>query len=165
MITVKEYAEQKGVSHQAVYKQLQTHAEELKPFIVMNGRTRMLTDEAVAILEQYRETNPQIIERTNDKERVEELENQIKIFLTRENELERKVAKLSEELKDAYKKDAENAHLIAEAESNKLLLQMKSDAYAEEKERADQLHLQNQQLQTELGTFKKTIFGFYKKEK
>ena len=126
MITVKEYAKQKGVSHQAVYKQLQTHAEELDPHIVMNGRTRFLTDEAISILEKYRETNPQIIERTNDKELVEELENQIKLLLTRENELERKIAELSIELKDAYKKDADNAKAIAEANQKQLLLEEKT---------------------------------------
>lgn len=150
MITIKEYAEQRGVSHQAVYKQLQTHAAELKNYIVKNGRTRYLTEEAVAILEQYRETSPQIIERANDHEKIEELENQIKKLLSEKSGLET-------ELRGALKWKAEKAVEIAAAEQQQLLLEEKTkkvevleSGFQEAKKEADEYHLKCQQLQAEL---------------
>lgn len=147
VITIKEYADQKGVSHQAVYKQLQTHAEELEPFIVKNGRTRLLTDEAVTILDTYRETNPQIVERTNDKEHVEYLEGQIKVLLARENEL-------NQELKNVYKEKADNAYLIASAETNKLLLEDKEKQLQQEIEKNAAVIEENAILKAEIERLK-----------
>jgi len=129
MITIKEYAERKGVSHQSVYKQLQTHADELAEFIVTKGRTRYLTDEAIGILEQYRETNPQVVEKTNYQEKIEDLEREIEIMRKNQLILEHEKAALSMELKEAYKEKAEQAKLIADAEANKLLIEQKDMAY------------------------------------
>lgn len=172
MITIKEYAEQKGVSHQAVYKQIQTHLGELEEHIITQGRTRYLTDEAVAILEKYRDTNVQIIERTNDKELIAELKQNIEKLLQRENELEREKSSLSIELKEVYKKQAEDARLVASAENNRFLLEEKTkklqeqeQLYLSAKAEADSLYLQNQTLQAELKTFEKTVFGFFRKRK
>lgn len=125
MKTIKQYAEMKGVSHQSVYKMLQTHKDELEPHIVTQGRTRYLTDEAVVILESYRESNPVIIDRTNDKERIDELENTIKQMLIRENELQREIAENNKELRRYAELRAEQAEQIATAEANKILLEQK----------------------------------------
>lgn len=154
MITIKEYAAQKGVSHQAVYKQLQTHAEELEPFIVTNGRTRLLTDEAIAILETHRDTNPQIIERTNDKEHIAYLEDQIKALLVEENKQEKEKAELSKELKEAYKKMADEARLIASAEANKLLLEDKEKQLQQEIEKNAAVVEENAILKAEIERLK-----------
>lgn len=116
MISIKDYAKLKGVSTQAVYKQLQTHDPELKGHIVKQGRTRYLTDEAVKILDQYREASPQIIERSNDRELIEQLEMENKNLLIKIAAQADKIAELS-----AWK--ADQALLIAEAGQKQLLLE------------------------------------------
>ena len=116
MISIKDYAELKGVSTQAVYKQLQTHDTELKGHIVKQGRTRYLTDEAVAILDKYREASPQIIERSNDRELIEQLEIENKNLLIKIAAQADKIAELSD-----WK--ADQALLIAEAGQKQLLLE------------------------------------------
>lgn len=116
MISIKDYAEQKGVTTQAVYKQLQTHSAELKGCIVKQGRTRYLTDEAVAILNQYRESSPQVIERTNDRELIEQLRMENKNLLI-------KIAAQADKIADLSDWKSEQALLIAEAGQKQLLLE------------------------------------------
>lgn len=119
MISIKDYAKEKGVTTQAVYKQLQTHSTELKGHIVKQGRTRYLTDEAVAILDQYRESSPQIIERSNDRELIEQLRQENKNLLILNAEQANKIATLAD-----WK--AEQALLIAEAKQKQLYLEEQS---------------------------------------
>lgn len=141
MKSVKEYAKMKGVTHQSVYKMIGTHKNELEPYIVHQGRTRYLTDEAIAILERYRDANPVIVNQTNDKERIEELETTIKQMLVRENELQREVAEANKELRRDAELRAEQAKLIATAEASKLLLEEKTNRL---KETEDKLHFESQ---------------------
>lgn len=127
MKTVKEYAEMKGVSHQAVYKMLQVHKDELEDYIIKRGRTRFLTDDAIAILEKYRESNPVIVDQVHSRERIEELENTIKQMLVRENELQREIAANNKELREMAELRATQAKLIAEAEANVFLLEERTE--------------------------------------
>ena len=115
MITIKDYAKQNGISHQAVYQMLGTHKDELDPHIVKQGRTRFLTEKAVEILEQYRQQAPIVIDRQDQTERIKELEQE------RDNLLI-KTADLSVRLADLADWKAEKAVEIASADQQKLLL-------------------------------------------
>lgn len=143
MKTVKEYAEIKGVSHQAVYKMLQVHKDELEDYIIKRGRTRFLTDEAIDILEKYRESNPVIVEQVHSREQIEELENNIKRLLA-EN------AAIANKLSEALEWKAEKSVEIAQNEANLKLLDIREEQYEAEKKRADKLEEENQRLQEEL---------------
>lgn len=143
MKTVKEYAEIKGVSHQAVYKMLQVHKDELEDYIIKRGRTRFLTDEAIDILEKYRESNPVIVDQVHSRERIEELENNIKRLLA-EN------AAIANKLSEALEWKAEKSVEIAQNEANLKLLDIREEQYEAEKKRADKLEEENQRLQEEL---------------
>lgn len=143
MKTVKEYAEIKGVSHQAVYKMLQVHKDELEGYIIKRGRTRFLTDEAIDILEKYRESNPVIVDQVHSRERIEELENNIKRLLA-EN------AAIANKLSEALEWKAEKSVEIAQNEVNLKLLDIREEQYEAEKKRADKLEEENQRLQEEL---------------
>lgn len=143
MKTVKEYAEIKGVSHQAVYKMLQVHKDELEDYIIKRGRTRFLTDEAIDILEKYRESNPVIVEQVHSREQIEELENNIKRLLA-EN------AAIANKLSEALEWKAEKAVEIAQNEANLKLLDIREEQYETEKKRADELEEENKRLQEKL---------------
>ena len=89
MITIKEYAEMRGKSVQAVYQQLKRkeNAARLEGHIhiskIGNKDAKFLDDIAVEILDEASQKSVQIIEQTNDKERIEELEKENKDLLTR----------------------------------------------------------------------------------
>lgn len=159
MVTIKEYATRKGVSHQAVYKMIQIHSDELEPHIIQRGRTRYLTDAAVELMEQYRETSPQVVENYNDAVKIKELEDQIKLLLTQKSELESKLTAVSE-----WK--AEKAVEIASLEYKERLLEDKSkkideldQQYRSEKERADALHLDLQKEMNRPLTWRERLTG------
>lgn len=115
MITIKDYAKQQGISHQAVYQMLATHGEELESHIVKQGRTRFLTEEAVAILEKYRNQAPIVMERQDQVARIKELEQEREQLLIKTADLASRLAELAD-----WK--AEKAVEIAAAEHQQQLL-------------------------------------------
>ena len=115
MITIKDYAKQNGISHQAVYQMLGTHKEELDPYIVKQGRTRFLTDEAIEILEKYRQQAPIVMERQDQTAQIEELKRERDNLLIQTADLGVRLANLAD-----WK--AEKAVEIAAADQQKLLL-------------------------------------------
>lgn len=87
MITIKEYARQRGKTVQAVYQQVKrkSNSEKLKGHIyiqtINDKETTMLDDEAVAILEKASSSTPVIIEQTDTKEQLEQLQQENKALL------------------------------------------------------------------------------------
>ena len=73
MVTIKEYAEIKGVSTQAVYKQLKTHEKALQGHVQKIKGTRYLDDEAVAYLNKQSESSPAVVIQTDNEELLEAL--------------------------------------------------------------------------------------------
>ena len=73
MLSIKDYAERKGVSTQAVYKQLKTHEKALEGHIEKISGKRYLDDEAVAYLDSQSENTPAVIVQNGTNELVEEL--------------------------------------------------------------------------------------------
>lgn len=73
MVSIKEYAESKGVSTQAVYKQLKTHEKALLGHIQKVNGKRYLDDEAVAYLNAQSENTPSVIVQTGNDELISEL--------------------------------------------------------------------------------------------
>lgn len=116
MKTIKQYAEEKGVSHQAVYKMIATHENELRDFIFVQDRTRFLMPEAEELLDGYRKKSQIVIEREDANEKIETLKKQIEMLLTENAKQANKIAELAE-----WK--AEKAVAIAGAEQQKLLLE------------------------------------------
>lgn len=145
MITIKQYADKWNISTQAVYAQLKTHQEELEGHIHKKdgSNARWLDEEAVAILERIRETNPTVIEKDISREKIEELENNVKMLLT-EN------AALANKLTEASEWKAEKSVELAQIEVNQKLLAIREEQYEDEKKRADELEEENKKLREEL---------------
>ena len=81
MISVKQYAESRGISGTAVRKQLARYAEELEGHIVVTSRRRMLDDEAVAFLDQHRQPKTLVIDgEATLADQVEVLQEQMMLF-------------------------------------------------------------------------------------
>ena len=142
LVSIKDYAKNKGVTHQSVYQMMKTHEEELKDYIVKQGRTRYLTEEAIEILEKY--SNVQVvIERAEFHEEIERLKEENRNLLIKVAAQADKIAELSE-----WKSD--HAVMIAEANQNKLLLEEKTKQF-------DKLKADNRQLTDELAITKQEL--------
>lgn len=91
MITISEYAKQKGVSYEAINAQIHRNKEYLKGHIVKKGRTRYLTDKAVTFLNEKRQDNPVIVQQVNIDEELENLRVENKNLLIKVAELQEKL--------------------------------------------------------------------------
>lgn len=151
LYTVKEYAKLNGVSYEAVRKQLKQYEKDLAGHVTKQGRTYVLDDKAVEILNVHRAKRNLIIEQP-------------------ENELTAEIERLRRELN--YCKDQ-----VIKLQNDKNILLEEKNKYIEDKTQnatllmiADKEHdelLQARQELTEtkqeLNRYTKTIFGLYRK--
>ena len=70
MISIKDYAKNKGVSYEAVRKQVNRYKDELDGHIHKQNRTQYLDDEAVTFLDSKRAERRRLTSTTIEKEKV-----------------------------------------------------------------------------------------------
>jgi len=143
MKLIKDYAKERGITHQAVYQMIENHKKELSEHIVKQGRIRYLTPEAEQVLDNYRNKSQIVIEKADFNEEIERLKEEKENLLLKIAMQADKIAELSE-----WKSD--HAVMIAEANTNKLLLEEKSKQY-------DELKADNRQLTDELAITKQEL--------
>ena len=112
MITIKDYAKQKGVSYEAIRKQIKRYENELEGHLVKQNRFLMLDDEAVQFLDSKRSENPVIVYEQNKDEELEQLRHENKVLLIQMNTVQDQLGKVQQKL-------------IAEMNATKLLTQEK----------------------------------------
>lgn len=130
MITIKDYAKQKGVSYEAIRKQIKRYEDELEGHLVKQNRFLMLDDEAVRFLDSKRSENPVIVYEQNKDEELEQLRHENKVLLIQMNTVQDQLGKMQQKL-------------IAEMNTTKLLTSEKVQ-YLEYKAQAEQKDLQLQ---------------------
>lgn len=174
MITVKEYADSRNITIQAVHQSMKgkRKAEKLVGHVETRDGVKWLDDEAVRILDESRSKTPVVIMQNEHDEVLEENEKLRAMNAT----LQEKILSLQNQLIEANDKTL----LLADKELENKRLLAEVDRLSEgKKEIEDQLHFEVnrverfrehyqeeiEQLQEELDTYKKTIFGFYKKVK
>jgi len=111
VITLKDYADQKNVSYEAVRKQVARYANELGDHIIKDGRQQFLDEEAVAFLDSKRQKNPVVIYQQDKDDTIEQLR------IEKENHLI-KIAEQANTIAELSVWKAEKSMLIAEAELN-----------------------------------------------
>lgn len=116
MITIKQYANDKNITYEAVRKQLKRYKNELEGHITLHGRTQYLDEAAVAFLDEKRNSSPVVIINQNKDEELQALREENKRLLLVVTELQN--ALLTE--KDAVKQlQQEKIHLLEENSSKK----------------------------------------------
>lgn len=88
MISLKDYAKNKGVSYEAVRKQVNRYKDELTGHIHKQNRTQYLDDEAVAFLDSKRAESPVILLQMDKDEEIQRLSNENKALLIKIAELQ-----------------------------------------------------------------------------
>lgn len=147
MITVKEYAKNVGKSQQAVYKQLNSKKNKIRldGHIIKQNGTSYLDDEAVEILNESRQATVVLMEQEKDEE-IERLKEENRNLLIKIAMQADKISELQEETKN-------NALLIAEANTNQLLLEEKTKQFDELKDNnkalTDELAITKTELEKE----------------
>lgn len=109
MVTIKQYADSRGVSPQSVYKLLKTHTKALEGLFTKERRRTLLTDDAVKYLDSVKESHPQVIEVTTCKEDIERLTTENKLLLIKVNELQERLLESNEVIANLQQ---EKIHLL-----------------------------------------------------
>ena len=138
MITVKQFADERGISIQAVHQAMnrKKNKEKLEGHVHIVDGAKWLDDEAVAILDESRKKVSVVIQREDSDERVRQLEAENKNLLIKVAAQADKIATLSE-----WKSD--NAMLIATADLTK-------KALADATEQLDQVPERIREVETKL---------------
>lgn len=135
MISMKEYATSKGITYEAVRKQVSRYRSELDGHIVNKGKAQFLDEEAVAFLDGKRDGSPIILlERSKDEE-IDRLTEENKALLV-------KLATVQDQLIEAMPK-------IAQAEQSQLLLEAKEAASEAQKAQIESQQEQIARLEEE----------------
>ena len=112
MISLKDYAAQKGISYEAVRQQVNRYAADLEGHITKVNRTQFLDDEAVAFLDQKRAGNPVVIIQQGKDEQIEQLQEQVDLLKSKVIALYERIDRKEEEIS---RLTAENQALLAAA--------------------------------------------------
>lgn len=80
MITLKEYAENKKISYEAVRRQVQRYKKELSGHIFKQGRTSYLDEFAQDFLSERRRASPVVVQIEDSAEQITALKGQIDIL-------------------------------------------------------------------------------------
>lgn len=99
MVSIKEYAKNKGVSYEAVRKQVNRYKNDLAGHIEKVNRTQYLDEEAVAFLDNKRAENPIVIMDIERDEEIQRLEMENKALLLKVAELQEALLKEKDQVK------------------------------------------------------------------
>lgn len=138
MMTIKEYAKSRQISYEAARQSLKRSKPEIEQYLHRVGRTQYIDDTGIEILDKHRisKASPEIYTGKEDPSVViDSLKNEIIV-------LQKQIIDLQKE-----------AAIGIEAKSKVEYLEANND----------RLEKSNQDLQTELRSYQRTIFGLYRK--
>lgn len=127
MISVKQYAEERGITIQAVHQSMNGKRKKslLEGHVHMVDGVKWLDEAAVDILDMDRRKPPVLFERDDANARIKELEENERVMLA-------KIAAQADRISELAQWKADNAVAIAEASQTKLLLEdARKDAAAQ----------------------------------
>lgn len=162
-MTIKEYAQSRGVSYEAVAKQVRKFKEkELKKHIKYNGNITVLDNYATDFLDRHRQPRNVVVAASDSdtQAELERLHNQVHQLQAELLETKTKVNTLLEEKILLVEDKAKNETLLKIADSeHEELERTRQQLQESERER----ERQQEQHQQELNKYKPTLFGLYRK--
>lgn len=178
-VTIKEFAESQHVSYEAIRKQIALYEDDLKGHIVRKKNRKMFLDEfAVEFLRERRRENPVILSVQENHEELEELKKTVESLqaklMTAQNELMKSKDQIIELQGTVQKGIEEHVKYVALLEDSKARDEKLAEAHEKlgevrkesetQKKTIEDLTKERDEAQAEVQSFKKSIFGFYRKK-
>lgn len=163
-ITVKQYAESRGVTPEIVRRQIIRYENELRGHVVRSGRARMLDETAVSILDLHRhpKVTPLDIAEVDPKGEIEELRKNVEELLGKLSEAQNRIMELQNQQIELQK---EQITLIEEKSRYQGMIEERDRNQQSQEKRISDQEQKITELQTEISSFQRSIFGFYRKKK
>lgn len=177
LMTLKQFADDQGISYEAVRRAVKRHGDKLTGHIIENDGIRYLDEEAVKILKERRRESPIVVQTMDQGEEIRELTAQIESLraqlMQAQNELlssKDRIIALQDELKAGIEDRAKYQLLLTDNEEQKrklrdaeMTIEEKQADLDQEREMRQYLQRQNEDLQKEADSYEKSWFGFYRK--
>lgn len=191
MTTIRDYARDHSISYEAVRAQISRYRKDLDGHISTNGRTMCLDDYAVRFLDAKRRGNPVAIrseekhaEHENLKAQIDALKNELlsaqqkiiemqtanQLLIEAKARCDFLIEAGAEKQKqiDALRTDLSEARMnahTARADADRALEELRTARTEADQARtdADQARKERDAAQTEAGSYRRTIFGLYRK--
>lgn len=157
VISIKQYAEERGKSIQAVHQQRKRkkYKARLEGHVIEKDGVYYLDKEAVKILDSAHETTVQVVD-TNSKRKIQELENQLQKEKNRTTNLLSEIKNKSNKFEDLQAKlqaqTEQMAALVLDNKEKTLLLEQKEDHSA----KVDKLITENAELKAKIELLEKS---------
>lgn len=177
LMTLKQFAEDQGISYEAVRRAVKRHGDKLTGHIIENDGIRYLDEEAVKILKERRRESPIVVQTMDQGEEIRELTAQIESLraqlMQAQNELlssKDRIIALQDELKAGIEDRAKYQLLLTDHEEQRKKLEEAEADLDQEKEMRQYLQRKNEEqgkqieeLRKEADSYVKSLFGFYRK--
>lgn len=165
-VTMKEYAESRGISYEAVRSQVKRYEKELEKHLTKSGRYVELDEEACKFLDQHRQPRAVVLDMISEdakteieslRAQIEEKDKLIEQLKTQIVALQGKYIGVLEEKTQLlpYKANAE----VLEADKKRA-----EEKYQEAEKRAEELTQRLTEAEAEASSYQKSFFGFYRKK-
>ena len=174
LVTLKQFAEQKGISYEAVRRQVKRYAAELGHHVVTKDGVRYLDSEAVDLLSDRRRLSPIVTMVEDQSEVITDLQNKIEGLKKQIEDLKARLLATQEQLNKSREQIVveQSARILDQQK----IIQMQEDAriqiesHAESdaarrlaEERLEEQTKEVERLRAEVDSFERTLFGFYRK--
>ena len=158
MISISDYCDSRQVSKPTVYRQLKRYAAELSGHIVTENGIRCLDAEAVRFLDQHRMSRTVVQEYADGqaKHEIERLKSELDVLKNEKLKDQQKIISLLEQNNHLMEHKAENKLLLEQNSRDRQQLEAIQDSLTETQSKV-------QELEQEVSSFKKSLFGFYRK--
>lgn len=163
MLSVKEYSESRHISQTAIRKKLARYKDDLEGHVIVVNRKRMLDEVAMEFLDARQQPREIIIQQADDVAQQELEELRAKLQLMKDQ-----ILTLQSSLINARD---ENINLIEQKAKTELLLDLRQTENTELREQLDNTMKKAVEMETraeiaekEIGKFKKSLFGFYRRK-
>ena len=98
VMTIRQYAQQKGVSYEAIRKQIKRYQDDLRDHIIIKNRTMYLDEQGVEFLDKKRNDNSVISRRDDAEEELKALRQQVDALRSKIVELQEAVIKSKDDV-------------------------------------------------------------------
>lgn len=177
LMTLKQFAEDQGISYEAVRRAVKRHGDKLNGHIIENDGVRYLDEEAVKILKERRRESPIVVQTMDQGEEIRELTAQIESLraqlMQAQNELlssKDRIIALQDEVKAGIEDKTKYQLLLTDNEEQKRKLRDAEADLDQEREMRQYLQRKNEEqgkqieeLRKEADSYEKSWFGFYRK--
>ena len=169
-MTLKQYADSRNVSYEAVRRQVVKYRKEIADHIIRKDGVQYLDQDAIAFLSEKRRASPLVVVHETNTEKITELEAEIetlklKLIQTQDEvvQSQKRVIEMQDAMNEALEDKAKYTVLLEDHQK----VQTELDQVREELDMTQKklriAEIDKEAAKKEAGSYQRSWFGFYRK--